>query len=128
MRFTIEHFGIMAENPRPLADWYVGVLGFSELFEPEGEGMPLFIRDEKGTVIEFFQKPDSYVYPGDSERKNQHLSLSVSDFDRAVSTLEEAGVRFSAEPFSIFMGGRVRFFQDPEGNWIHLVYRPEMPW
>lgn len=128
MKFTIEHLGIMAENPRSLADWYITVLGFRELYEPEGKGMPVFVRDEKGVTLEFFQKPDFYEYPGDEARKNQHLSLSVSAFDQAVTALEGAGVIFNDDPFTIFLGGRVRFFQDPEGNWIHLIYRPEMPW
>ncbi|MBN2656810.1 MAG: VOC family protein [Spirochaetales bacterium] len=128
MNFNIEHLGIMAENPRFLADWYISTLGFSELFQPEGEGMPVFIRDGNGVTLEFFSKPESYVFSGGDLRKNQHLSLSVPDFDRAVAELEKAGVCFNDEPFTIFMGGRVRFFRDPEGNWIHLIYRPEMPW
>ena len=128
MRFSVEHWGIMSENPPALADWYKDVLGFSELFIPEGQSTPVFIRDEKGVVIEFFPMGPDFIFPEDGVRKNQHISLSISDFDEAVSYLESRGVIFKEEPFTIFSGGRVRFFQDPEGNWIHLIYRPEMPW
>lgn len=128
MKFTIEHYGIMSENPSELAAWYCNVLGFKELFKPAGEGMPVFIKDENENVLEFFQKPESFSYPEIQERKIQHLSLSISDFDDAVSYLESKGILFSEKPFTIFMGGKVRFFQDIEGNWIHLIYRPEMPW
>lgn len=128
MKFTIEHYGIMSENPSSLAAWYCDVLGFEELYKPSGESMPVFIKDENDNVLEFFRKPHAFKYPGTQERKIQHLSLSISDFDEAVSYLESKGILFAEEPFTIFMGGKVRFFQDIEGNWIHLIYRPEMPW
>ncbi len=128
MQFIIEHYGIMSENPALLASWYCDVLGFRKLFKPSGEGMPVFIEDENENILEFFQKPEPFQYPDMQERKIQHLSLSISDFDEAVSYLESKGIVFAEEPFTIFMGGRVRFFQDIDGNWIHLIYRPEMPW
>ena len=128
MEFTIEHYGIMSENPLSLAAWYCHVLGFKDLFKPSGEGMPVFIKDENDNVLEFFQKPEAFNYPDSQERKIQHLSLSISDFDEAVSYLESKRIVFAEDSFTIFMGGRVRFFQDIEGNWIHLIYRPEMPW
>lgn len=128
MKFTVEHMGIMADNPRKLADWYCGVLGFVELFSPEGENMPVFTGDGKGVVLEFFRKGESYIYPAPDQRKNQHISLAVEDFDKAVAHLESSGITFADKAVDIFMGGKVRFFQDPEGNWIHLVFRPVMPW
>ena len=128
MKYTIEHYGIMSEDPFSLADWYCQVLGFKKLFSPDGENMPVFINDEDGNVLEFFQKPDEFNYPESHERRIQHLSLSISDFEEAVSDLESKGIHFADEGFTIFMDGRVRFFQDKEGNWIHLIYRPEMPW
>lgn len=128
MKFTIEHLGIMSRDPRALAEWYISVLGFFKLYEPEGEGMPVFVKEDNGVVIEFFSKPESYSYPDDMSRKNQHLCLYVDDFDGAVAHLEEAGTVFPDSHMDIFMGGKVRFFQDPEGNWIHLVHRPVKPW
>lgn len=128
MKFSVEHWGIMSENPPVLAGWYQEVLGFSELFVPEGQSSPVFVRDDTGVVIEFFSPPPNFNFPVDEERKNQHISLSISDFDEAVSYLESKGIVFREKSFTIFSGGRVRFFQDPEGNWIHLIYRPEMLW
>ena len=128
MKFTVEHWGIMAEDPGTLAEWYQNVLGFEELFIPEGKTSPVFVKDEKGLVIEFFSKTPGISYPEDSVRKIQHLSLSVGNFDEAVDFLESKGVQFKEKPISLFGDARALFFQDPEGNWIHLIYRPEMPW
>jgi len=128
MHFAIEHFGIMAADPMKLARWYQDVLGIGILFVPEGSTAPVFVKDESGFIIEFFSMPPGFSHPEDAVRKAQHVCLTVPDFDKAVEDLESKGVVFKEEEFSIFQGGRVRFFQDPEGNWIHLVYRKQVPW
>lgn len=128
MKYKIEHFGIMTPNAGDLARWYQDVLGFKHLFTPPGVESPVFVKDESGYIIEFFPMPEGFSHPEDQIRKAQHLCLAVEDYDEAVSDLESKGVVFKEEGFSIFQGGKVRFFQDPEGNWIHLVYRTQVPW
>ncbi len=128
MKFSVEHWGIMTADPAGLARWYQDVLGFERLFTPEGKASPVFVRDENGVIIEFFDQSPGINVPGDKDRKIQHLSLSVSDFDQAVTYLESKGVSFTEKPIELFMGAKALFFQDPQGNWIHLIYRPEMPW
>jgi catechol 2,3-dioxygenase-like lactoylglutathione lyase family enzyme len=128
MKYAIEHLGIMARDPQALAAWYRDVLGFDHIFTPPGAEHPVFVRDESGCVIEFFAMPEGFSHPEDSIRKAQHLCLGVADYDKAVADLEAKGVVFPEEGFSIFGDGKVRFFQDAEGNWIHLVYRTELPW
>jgi catechol 2,3-dioxygenase-like lactoylglutathione lyase family enzyme len=57
-----------------------------------------------------------------------HLALAVEDFDQAVHQLQAQGVVLPEVPLELFKGGKALFFQDPEGNWLHLIYRPEIPW
>jgi len=128
MKYAIEHFGIMAADPMKLALWYQDVLGIGILFVPEGATAPVFVKDESGFIIEFFSMPEGFKHPEDAVRKAQHVCLTVSDFDGAVEDLQNKGVVFPEDGFPIFQGGSVRFFQDPEGNWIHLVYRKQVPW
>ena len=128
MNYSIEHFGIMSADPKNLARWYQDVLGFSHLFIPPGSDAPVFVKDKSGFIIEFFSMPEGFRHPEDSVRKAQHVCLTVNDFDKAVADLERRGVNFPEDGFSIFQDGRVRFFQDPEGNWIHLVYRKQVTW
>ena len=94
MKFSVEHWGIMAENPEKLASWYRNVLGFEHLFVPEGKKFPVFIKDDNGLIIEFFPMNPEIIKPADQVRKMQHLSLSVSDFEEAVNYLKENGVEF----------------------------------
>lgn len=128
MTYSIEHFGIMSPNPAELAAWYKDVLGFDHLFIPPGAEAPVFMKDKSGYIIEFFSMPEGFKHPEDQIRKAQHVCLTVEDYDKAVSDLEGKGVVFKEEGFPIFQDGKVRFFQDPEGNWIHLVYRTKIPW
>jgi glyoxylase I family protein len=128
MKYSIEHLGIMSRNPGELALWYQDVLGFDHLFVPPDQTAPVFVRDGGGCIIEFFPMPEDFKHPGDQVRKAQHVCLAVDDYDDAISDLEEKGVVFKEEGFPIFQDGKVRFFQDPEGNWIHLVYRSQVPW
>ena len=60
--------------------------------------------------------------------KRVHFAIAVEGFDQAVNQLTNAGVEFPAPPLELFKGGKALFFQDPEGNWLHLIYRPELPW
>jgi len=128
MKYSIEHFGIMSANPKELAGWYQDVLGFTNLFIPPGSDAPVFVRDKSGCIIEFFSMPEGFRHPEETVRKAQHVCLSVANYDQAVEDLESRGIVFKEEGFSIFQDGKVRFFQDPEGNWIHLVYRKQVPW
>lgn len=128
MKYRVEHYGIMTPHAKDLAAWYQDVLGFDHLFVPPGVESPVFIRDGGGTIIEFFPMPEGFKHPDDQTRKAQHLCLTVDNYEEAVADLEKKGVVFKEEGFSIFQGGKVRFFQDPEGNWIHLVYRTQLPW
>ena len=63
---------------------------------------------------------------GDQTMKTQgirHLALTVGTFDEAYAQLKEHNVNFVSEPQES-KGNRVVFFTDPEGNYLHLLYRP----
>ena len=54
----------------------------------------------------------------------RHLALTVSDFDAALNDLRERGVK---EFFDNRQSdrGKLIFFRDPEGNILHLMWRPK---
>ena len=54
----------------------------------------------------------------------RHVALRVDSIDSAKSKLEKRGVKFTEEPRPAAGGGRVLFFEDGEGNLLHLVERP----
>ena len=54
----------------------------------------------------------------------RHVALRVKSLADAKADLESRGVKFPEEPKPAGGGGTVLFFQDPEGNLLHLVERP----
>lgn len=119
----VEHWGIMARDPVSLARWYTEALDMTEYVRASDDG-PVFIIDNRGGIIEFFPVQPGVSYPGDMDRKVSHIAIGVEDFDSAVDRVGNAGGELAPETMEIFDGGKVRFFRDPEGNWLHLVWRP----
>ena len=54
----------------------------------------------------------------------RHIALRVDSIDAAKAELEKRGVKFTEEIRPAAGGGRVLFFEDGEGNLLHLVERP----
>ena len=115
----IEHSAIAAADVASLADWYVEVLGFEIVYRSANA---IFVRAGDGSLIE--------IIHADGPRSEQtlkspglrHLALKVTDFDSAYARLREKNVQFVSEPQES-KGNRVVFFTDPEGNYLHLLYR-----
>ena len=114
-----------ARDPVALKDWYLAVLGAKVVFSREGGRAPFLLSVPGGVMIE--------IYTGDSstpETSNnkltgwRHLALRVNSLAGAKAELESRGVKFAEEPKPAGGGGTVLFFQDPEGNLLHLVERP----
>lgn len=120
MILGIEHSAIASPDPAALAQWYVDTLGF--VINYRGSSA-FFIKAPNGTMIE--------IIPSDGARGEntlktpglRHLALTVGDFDTALTQLRARNVNFLSEP-SESKGNRVVFFTDPEGNILHLLYRP----
>ena len=118
----IDHPAAAAEDVDALAAWYCDVLGYAKLVRSD---VPVWIlRAPDDTLLEIMPRdqtprpPRTTWTPGWS-----HLALRVRDFDAAVRSLEEKGVRFTGEAGAASGGGRVRSFADPEGNMLQIVQR-----
>lgn len=116
----IEHAAIAAKDIAALAEWYVRVLGFRIVYQSANA---TFVRAEDGSMIEIIHADTDR---GEQTMKTQgirHLALTVSAFDEAYAQLKQHNVNFAGEPQES-KGNRVVFFTDPEGNYLHLLYRP----
>jgi len=119
----IDHPAVAAEDVEQLADWYCRVLNYEKVFRHD---KPVWLlRAADGTLLE--------VMPRDQTPRPQrttwtpgwsHLALRVDDFDEAVRELESRGVTFTGETINAIGGGRVRNFNDPEGNMLQILERP----
>jgi glyoxylase I family protein len=117
----LEHLAIASPNPKQLAEWYVEALGFRINFEYDGN---FFIRAQDRGMIEIIP---SQGERGEAQARTpglRHLAISVDDFDAAYRHLQTLGVRFAGEPF-VNQGNRLVFFNDLDGNLVHLIQREQ---
>jgi glyoxylase I family protein len=128
-QFSIEHLGLAAPDPAALKEWYEKVFGARIVFR-SGTMPPAFILEMPGGGwIEIFQ--GHYGAPETSDNRLhgwRHIALRVTSIEEAKRELSNKGVEFIEEVKPAGGGGRVLFFQDPEGNLLHLVERtPDSP-
>jgi glyoxylase I family protein len=126
MILGIEHLGLAAKDPEQLALWYERVLDFRIVYKTEGPKPAFFIAGAKRGIIKIIPYPDEMEIPSEKD-KRLHLAIEVEDFKQAVARLNAQGVELAGEP-DISHGGKIVFFTDPEGNWLHFVYRLQKPW
>jgi len=124
MSFTVEHIAIPAADPAALKRWYERVLGAREIFA-NGQNPPTCLLDLAGVWLELY----AAEAPLDGRDNNKlagfrHLALRVDSIEAEKIHLEKHGVSFPEEIRPAAGGGRVLFFEDGEGNLLHLVERP----
>lgn len=121
----IEHVALLAIDPDALADWYQRVLGATVAWASEKPPRTYLLR-LGNDLVELGPAPagSSSAPPPRDAPGLRHLALAVADFDAAVATLRERGVHFTTDELAGALPSRLIFFTDPEGNHLHLVWRP----
>ncbi len=115
----IEHVAIASPDPQKLAQWYVDTLGFVINYN---SGRTVFVKAPNGSMIEIIASEGARPYQTLKDPGLRHLALTVSDFDAAYAKLKDAAVKFISEPADL-KGVKVVFFEDPDGNYLHLLRR-----
>jgi glyoxylase I family protein len=115
----LEHTAIASPDPAGLAQWYVHYLGFQINFRYDAF---YFVKAPNGTMLEIIpasgdRGPNTPATPG-----IRHLAIAVDDFEAGYERLKNAGVRFLGEPYEN-QGNRLVFFEDRDGNILHLIRR-----
>lgn len=125
MPYGIEHIGLMAKDTEALAAWYERVFGFQVVYRNKKTPPTFFLAPESGAMIEIFPYKEGATVLSGAEREGIHLAIAATDFDSACADLKQKGVTFNGEPKESTNGVKVVFFQDPEENWVQLIYRPQ---
>jgi catechol 2,3-dioxygenase-like lactoylglutathione lyase family enzyme len=116
----LEHTAIASPDPKRLAEWYVQNLDFRINYTYAGN---YFVRASNGTLIEIIpsegDRPQHTKDPG-----IRHLAISVDNFDAATEELRKRGIEFLTQPTEV-QGNRLIFFSDADGNYLHLIQRPQ---
>ena len=117
----LEHTAIASPDPEKLANWYVDMLGFRINYAYGGN---YFVKAANGTMLE--------IIPSEGDRAAQklkdpgirHLAIDPDDFAAAYAHLKQRGAQFLGDPFEV-QGNRLVFFTDLDGNFLHLIERPQ---
>ena len=117
---AIEHSAIASPDPEHLAAWYVATLGFRVNYRL---GRNVFVKAPDGSMIEIVPAEGERVELGLFQPGICHLAIAVGDFEAALASLREQGVRMLSEPREV-AGNRLVFFADADGNPLHLIWRP----
>ena len=123
--YSLEHIGLAAQDTTTLKDWYGRVLDARVIYSSGQIPPTYFVELPGGARIEIYQGNYSVKETSDNKLHGwRHLALSVESIDAARRELESKGVHFTEAVKPAGGGGRVLFFQDPEGNLLHLIERP----
>ncbi len=118
----IEHIAIASPDPLRLANWYVEHLDFTITFQP-ANSRTVFIRAGDGSMIEIIEANATPRAPLDFRDAGlRHLAIAVSDFDAVYARLKAKSAAFLSEPEKSG-GNSLVFFQDGDGNILHLIHR-----
>ena len=125
MKCRVEHLGLSAHDPVALKDWYTRVLGAEVVFAND-QAKPAFLLTLPGQLLlEIYSGEFSAPQTSNNQLNGwRHLALRVDSLAAAKAELEKQGVKFTEQVKPAGGGGSVLFFQDPEGNLLHLVERP----
>ena len=124
MNFTIEHIAVPAANPAALKDWYVRVLGARPVWD-NGQNPPTCLVALAGAWLEIYAADAPLPERGNNKLAGfRHLALRVDSLAAAKTELIGHGVNFTEEVRPAMGGGQILFFEDGEGNLLHLVERP----
>jgi glyoxylase I family protein len=115
----LEHTAIASPNPKQLADWYVQYLEFWINYEYNGN---YFVKAEDGSMLEIIPSEGERATQGMKDPGIRHLAIKADDFDKAHQELLSKGVHFLGEPMEN-QGNRLVFFNDADGNILHLISR-----
>ncbi|SRR3954464_1793662 len=121
--FILEHIGLAARNPIELKEWYIEKLGATVVFQMP-QVPPAFLMNLGGMMIEIYNAASQSDLVQDNRLGGwRHLALKVESLERARDYLTSKGVVFNQPIKPAGGGGRVLFFNDLEGNLIHLTER-----
>jgi len=123
-QFSLEHIGLAAHDTTALKSWYEHALGAREVFCNDESPPAYFMELPGGVWIEIYQANFGVKEVADNKLQGwRHLALRVGSIEDARAELQGRGVKFTEPIKPAGGGGRVLFFQDPEGNLLHLVER-----
>jgi glyoxylase I family protein len=124
LQYVPEHIGLAATDATRLKEWYEKVLDAKLVAELAAQPPAYLLQMPGGFMVEIYSARRIVGEMSDNSVGGwRHVALKVPSLDEARDLLAKRGVVFSEADKPAGGGGRVLFFQDPEGNLFHLVER-----
>jgi len=120
----IEHVGIFSKDSEALKNWYIELFGWKEVYT-NAEKKTYFLKADDGAMIEFCLTKEEGASFAKSTEGIRHIAISVDDFDEVVKKVKDSGAEIVDDATVSSKGIGTMFFKDPDGNILHLIYRPE---
>ncbi len=125
--FIWEHIHLRSPDPEATARWYQDMLGAEVIRTPQPDGAARVDLLLGGSQQVFVAPASPTAKPGPAPDAPymglEHIGLTVSDIDVAVSELKAKGVRFTLDPTTVRPGVRIAFLRGPENVSIELIQR-----
>ncbi len=122
----IEHIGIVSKDTAALKDWYMQVFGGKVVYD-NGKGT-YFLAFEDGSMIEFVSAEEDRTADAERLAGIRHIAIAVTAeaFDEIVPVLKaDDRVEEVHDVSENAKGLKTYWFRDIDGNFMHLIYRPE---
>ena len=120
----LEHTAISSPDPQKLAQWYVDHLGFHINFTYSGN---YFVKAPNGTMLEIIPADRLARRAADHGQQQRSAASGISPSPATISTPRISSSRRKASiswaSRSTTMGNRLVFFNDGDGNLLHLIQR-----
>jgi catechol 2,3-dioxygenase-like lactoylglutathione lyase family enzyme len=123
MPIQLNHTIVAARDKKASADFLATILGL-QVGAPFGPFLP--VETSNGVTLDFMDSDPDKIAP-------QHYAFLVSeeDFDAIFDRIQQAGIRYYADPhhrqagrINRNDGGRGLYFEDPNGHNLEIITRP----
>jgi len=120
---AIGHIAIRVRDIGRSLDFYVGRLGFPEMFRLERDGRLwiVYLRITDGQFLELFPDAETERAPSPSHAGLNHLCLEVADIDATLADLAARNVPLARPKSRGADGNYQAWLEDPDGNRIELM-------
>jgi lactoylglutathione lyase len=119
----IGHVAIRVKDVSRTLDFYVGKLGFDEMFRLERDGRLwiVYLRITDSQYLEVFPEAVGDRAPGREANGLNHVCLEVDDIDAVLRRFEEQGIALTQAKKLGADGNLQAWTEDPDGNRIELM-------
>jgi lactoylglutathione lyase len=122
----IAHVALKVKDLDRSLDFYVNKLGFAEMMRlPKPDGSPgvwlVYLRITDDQYLELFPDGRGGRAPDRDATAINHICLGVSDLDKTLAALAEAGIPLTAGKKMAADLNWQAWIEDPDGNRIELM-------